>query len=95
MKVNLRKEGIEILYILKDMNAYNLINAVTIKEIKLKLEERESLYSLQFIKKYIKIFENMLMIREGLLARKNAKTYYLDLEVMDKFINKVHEKYDK
>ena len=95
MKVNLRKEGIEILYILKDMNAYNLINAVTIKEIKLQLEEKESLYSLQFIKKYIKIFENMLMIREGLLARKNAKTYYLDLEVMDKFINKVHEKYDK
>ena len=38
MKVNLRKEGIEILYILKDMNAYNLINAVTIKEIKLNVD---------------------------------------------------------
>lgn len=95
MKVNLRKEDIDILNVLKEVKASSLLNAVTIKDIKLKLDEKNLKFSLQFIKKHIQTFENMGVIREGLLARKNAKTYYVDLEILENFIIKIHEKYNK
>ncbi|CBH21380.1 protein of unknown function [Acetoanaerobium sticklandii] len=95
MKFDLRKEHLEILTSLKELGATSFLDSVAVKEIQEKMNEKDIKASSQFLKKYIKIFESLEIVKKGLLARGNAKTYYLDLENHEEFLVKVNEKYNK
>lgn len=90
---SLRKEHLEILKALEELNANDFLSAAKIKEVYEQINHNNINVSVQYIKKYIKIFEDMGIVKQGLLAKKNAKTYYVDKETMQSFIEQLHQRY--
>ncbi len=91
-KVNIKKETIELVKILLELRAVDSLSSITLKKINEGLLKKEVKVTPIFLRRLLKELYAPEIVKIGPVATKNAKTFYINEQRANKFLETIKEK---